>query len=284
MPTRCPCSDSATASAAVTVDLPTPPFPEQTASTRVDASSESPFERPLTEPRSLCVSACRSSADITSKPSWTSTTPSSVATSRRTWSSKLERSGQPATVSAIVTRTCPPSISTERTMSSSVTGRCSSGSMTRPRASRTTSRLGISRISLAPRQRAQRARAAAAPPAPCEEVAVLRATVEHDAHRELARLDALAQLIPAERRREGRARLRTHRIGGGDGLSPPVLTVIDEHPFALALQPLGRDEHPSGNERVFRFVFGSGCRGLLGENPSGDSPEPQAAGSPRPDS
>jgi len=63
------------------------------------------LDRSLTEPRSFSVSACRSSALITSNPSVTSWTPSSVATSRRTWSSKLERSGQPATVSAIVTAT-----------------------------------------------------------------------------------------------------------------------------------------------------------------------------------
>src|SRR6266542_3415987 len=39
-PTRLPCSERATARAAVTVDLPTPPLPEQTASTRVAAASD----------------------------------------------------------------------------------------------------------------------------------------------------------------------------------------------------------------------------------------------------
>src|SRR4051794_470469 len=159
MPTRCPCCDKATARFAVTVDLPTPPLPEHTASTRVEASSERPWVRPLTEPRSFSVSACRSSALMTSKPSVTSWTPSSVATSRRTWSSKLERSGQPATVKAIVTSTRPPSISMERTMSSSVTGRCSSGSMTRLRASKTASRVGISQARVPKRPRYKPARA-----------------------------------------------------------------------------------------------------------------------------
>ena len=51
------------------------------------------------------------------------------------------RSGQPATVKAIVTSTSLPAMSTERTMSSSVTGFRSSGSMTLPRAARTASRV-----------------------------------------------------------------------------------------------------------------------------------------------
>src|SRR3989441_231916 len=55
---------------------------------------------------------------------------------------KESRKGQPATVSAIVTRTSPPSTSTSRTMSSSVTGRRSSGSITRSSACRTSSRFG----------------------------------------------------------------------------------------------------------------------------------------------
>src|SRR5207253_1732382 len=68
--------------------------------------------------------------------------------------SKLERNGQPTTVSAIVTVTAPPSISTPRTMSSSVTGRRSSGSITRPSASSTCSRDVIA-SSLAEQQRLQ---------------------------------------------------------------------------------------------------------------------------------
>src|SRR3989441_7032655 len=55
---------------------------------------------------------------------------------------KESRKGQPATVSAIVTRTSPPSTSTPRTMSSSVTGRRSSGSITPSSARRIWSRFG----------------------------------------------------------------------------------------------------------------------------------------------
>src|SRR6266508_4143257 len=117
IPARCPSCDSATARFAASVDLPTPPLPLQTASTRVDASSERPFDRSCMPPRRFVVSACRSSAVITSKPSATRSTP---ATSR----------------------TSPPSISMSRTMSSSVTGRRSSGSMTRSSACRISSRFG----------------------------------------------------------------------------------------------------------------------------------------------
>ena len=93
-----------------------------------------PFVRSLTPPRSFSVSADFSSGLMTSKSSWTDWTPSSGATQRCTCSSKLARSGQPATVSAIVMVTAPPSMRTSRTMSSSVTGRRSSGSITCSRA------------------------------------------------------------------------------------------------------------------------------------------------------
>src|SRR5262249_28007651 len=60
-----------------------------------------------------------------------------------TWSWNDERSGQPATVRAILTVTAAPSIATSRTMSSSVTGFRNSGSITFPSAARTASRGGI---------------------------------------------------------------------------------------------------------------------------------------------
>ncbi len=141
---RWPSRSKAAARFTESVDLPTPPLPLAIARTRVEASTEMPFERPLTSPRSLVVSAARSSGLITSKSSETDSTPGSGSRCSATWVSKLERSGQPATVSAIVTATCPFSTRTSRTMSSSVTGRFSSGSMTLPSASVICSRLGCS--------------------------------------------------------------------------------------------------------------------------------------------
>ena len=67
----------------VSVDLPTPPLPEQTAITRVRASSES-SPRGSTPPRSFVVSTLRSSGVITSKWSCTVSTPSSPPTCWRT--------------------------------------------------------------------------------------------------------------------------------------------------------------------------------------------------------
>ena len=102
---RCPSRSNAAARLTDSVDLPTPPLPLATASTRVEASTEMPFERPVTPPRSRCVSAARSSGLMTSNSSETDSTPGSGSTCSRTWFSKLSRSGQPATVSAIVTAT-----------------------------------------------------------------------------------------------------------------------------------------------------------------------------------
>src|SRR3954447_15957123 len=133
-PTSRPRAARAAAMLTVRVDLPTPPFPEATARTRVVAGNWTP--RTSAPPRSCVVSAARSSGDITSNASETDVTPGSVATCSCTWSSKLERSGQPATVSAIMTATAPPSIVTSRTIPSSVTGFRSSGSITRPSACR----------------------------------------------------------------------------------------------------------------------------------------------------
>jgi hypothetical protein len=78
--------------------------------------------------------------------------PGTGASASATCCSKLERSGQPATVKAIVTATSPPSIRTSRTMSSSVTGRRSSGSMTCSSAFRISSWEGSTRTSLATRR------------------------------------------------------------------------------------------------------------------------------------
>ena len=55
----------------VSEDLPTPPLPLATAITRVARSSEIPFVRSVTPPRSFVESAAFSSGDITSKSSAT---------------------------------------------------------------------------------------------------------------------------------------------------------------------------------------------------------------------
>ena len=140
-PTCWPSSSSAAARLTVSDDLPTPPFPLAIAITRVRGSSEIDFSgRP---PRSLVVSAAFSSGVITSKRSSTRCTPGTEPTCSATWSWNEFRNGQPATVSAIVTETAPPSIVTSRTMSSSVTGLRSSGSITRSSARRISSRSGV---------------------------------------------------------------------------------------------------------------------------------------------
>ena len=123
-------------------DLPTPPLPEATAITRVVGSSWIVLSSAGLPPRSFVVSAMRSSGLITSNSSFTDVTPATAPTSRATCSWKELRSGQPTTVSAIVTETSPPAIVTSRTMSSSVTGLRSSGSITLPSAARMASRVG----------------------------------------------------------------------------------------------------------------------------------------------
>src|SRR5215471_11095037 len=142
-PTLRPCDDIAAARLTVSDDLPTPPLPEATAITRVVGSSWIALSSSGRPPRSFEVSAARSSGVITSKSSRTEPTPARPPTSFATWSWNDERSGQPATVSAILTVTSPPSTVTPRTMSSSVTGLRSSGSITLPSAARTASRVGI---------------------------------------------------------------------------------------------------------------------------------------------
>ena len=166
-PTCLPLCANAMARLAVSVDLPTPPLPLQTARTRVDASRERPFDRSCTPPRNLVVSAWRSSAVITSKPRATRSTPGTSRSTSTTCCWNESRNGQPAIVRAIVTRTSPPSISTPRTMSSSVTGRRSSGSITRSSAFMIRSRLGsFTSLSLAASTSLPPVRADSDPPAP----------------------------------------------------------------------------------------------------------------------
>ena len=65
-----------------------------------------------------------------------------------------------------------------------------------------------------------------------EEVAVARDPVERGRHREVARPHVRRQLLAAQRRRNGRARLRPHGVQARDR---PVLAMVDEHAAPLAL-------------------------------------------------
>src|SRR4029453_10531821 len=116
------------------------------ARTRFNAPTDIPFERPSTLPRSFCVRAARSSGLITSNSSETDSTPARGRRCSLTWFSKLERSGQPATVRAIVTAMCPPPPRPCPTLPSAVTGRFSSGWMPWPRAPVICSRVGCSTL------------------------------------------------------------------------------------------------------------------------------------------
>src|SRR5262245_22110139 len=142
-PTRSPSSDNAYARFAVSVDFPTPPLPDATATTRVPGDSEI-VRSAECPPRRRDTSAAFSSGLMTSNPSRTRVTPGTSPTNRLTCSWNESRNGQPATVSAIVTETEPSSSTrTSRTMSSSVTGRRNSGSMTFSSAFRMASRSGL---------------------------------------------------------------------------------------------------------------------------------------------
>src|SRR5580765_5922070 len=88
----------------------------------------------------------------------------------------------------------------------------------------------------------RRPQSLAAPKDRLEQIAVLRDPVEGLAAAEIARSHSLRQLLPAQRRRDRRARLRTHRVNRGDRLAVSVLAVIDEHAAPLLLQPLCRHE------------------------------------------
>ena len=103
-----PCSENAAARLTVSDDFPTPPLPEATAITRVVGSSWIALSSAGRPPRSFVVSAERSSGAHHVELEPHRETPSTAPTSRATCSWKELRSGQPATVSAIVTSTSPP--------------------------------------------------------------------------------------------------------------------------------------------------------------------------------
>ena len=141
-PTRLPPWARATARLAVTVDLPTPPFPLATARTRTPLVGDRKGEAaPPSWPRSLAMRAWRSSGPITPKCTSTARTPGRRATRSRMDCTITSRRGQPPMVSTASTRTCPSWTRTSRTMSRSTMDRRSSGSSTSRRASRTCSRV-----------------------------------------------------------------------------------------------------------------------------------------------
>ena len=101
--------------------------------------------------------------------------------------------------------------------------------------------LRASPVALAPERAQRRPERLAAAQHRLVQVAVLLDALERDRHREVARADRVGQLLPAERRRDGRAGLRAHGVDRRDRLAVAVLAVVDEHALALLLQPLGRD-------------------------------------------
>src|SRR3954466_2836238 len=135
----------AAARLAVTVDLPTPPLPEPTQITFLTAAS-APWGSPPWRPR-RCWRVCFSSAESTSKPTRTCSTPSSWVTFSRTAVSKCDRMGQPGVVSDTITSTAPSEgCSIERTIPRETMSLRSSGSMTFRRASVICSVVGIAFI------------------------------------------------------------------------------------------------------------------------------------------
>src|SRR6266516_7847475 len=140
--TRWPCAASAAARLTVTDDLPTPPLPEATASTRVVDDSPQKvifFCCCSWPPRRRVTRAPRCSSVMVPILTATCSTPGSGCTALVTSVVMRSRRGQPAMVSSTSTVTTPPSIDTLLTMSSSVIGLWISGSITCPRAATTSS-------------------------------------------------------------------------------------------------------------------------------------------------
>src|SRR6266508_6795197 len=160
--TRWPWAARAAARLTVTDDLPTPPLPEATASTRVEESSpqkEIFFCWAAWGPRRRVTIAWRCSSVITPRSTSTPVTPGSGETAAVTSLVIRSRRGQPATVSSTETVTSPSSTVTSLTMSSSVIGLWISGSITCPRAARTSSRVTMDSPRCGRRRRRQALRA-----------------------------------------------------------------------------------------------------------------------------
>ena len=142
-PTTKPRAASDAARLTVTDDLPTPPLPEATASTRVVAGTSVVGAFSLAFHRARCITWLRCSALSSPKLITTSCTPSSPRIFDRASSRIWVRSGQPAMVSAITTSTVASGRTSIRsTMPSSTMSALSSGSMTPRRTCRTSSTEG----------------------------------------------------------------------------------------------------------------------------------------------
>ena len=141
-------------------------------------------------------------------------TPGTSPTKRATCSWNESRNGQPATVSAIVTETAPSSsTSTSRTMSSSVTGRRSSGSMTFSSAFRIASRSGLIAASVpAPPQLVDRT---------SDAERSLRASVRRERQFAETAQDGSVDRVARARSAPPRARGRARRAGGGEPRAVP---------------------------------------------------------------
>src|SRR5579885_3602762 len=84
-------------------------------------------------------------------------------------------------------------------------------------------------------------RATAASSAPLVEVAAPLDALEHGGHREPRRLDVV-DLVPLERRRDRRARMRPDRVDRRDRLPLAVLVRVDQDATPPRLRPLRRRE------------------------------------------
>ncbi len=137
IPTTSPRAASATARFTVTDDLPTPPFPEAMASTRVDAATAVSGASSRAFQRARAMTVARSSASMAATSTSTERTHSSDCACPMTSRSIWFRRGQAAIVRATSTVTCPSSTRMPRTIPRSTIVSPSSGSTTARRRSRT---------------------------------------------------------------------------------------------------------------------------------------------------
>ena len=136
MPTRCPCSAIATARFAVSDDLPTPPLPEAIPITLVsEPGAANGMNRSAAPPRKRDFTLPRCSSFITVNVRLTLEIPARGATAAVTSAVSRSFMGHPAIVRRIPMVATPASSTTTlSTMSNSVRGRRSSGSLTPLRA------------------------------------------------------------------------------------------------------------------------------------------------------
>ena len=84
------------------------------------------------------------------------------------------------------------------------------------------------------------------------------------AHRERRRIELGHDLVPAERRRDRRARMRPHRVRRGDRLALAVLVRVDQDAAAARLRPLRRRELRMRAHDRARDELGERARVLVG--------------------